>query len=117
MELVQWRISIERHWSTLRFGEVRVDTEQPWHFFQVQVYLGDLDPEAIQVELFAEPLNGGEPIHQTMTRGERLVATRGFSYSARVPASRPAVDYTPRVVPFHPAAQVPLEETHILWQR
>jgi glycogen phosphorylase len=117
IELVQWRHSIERHWSTLRFGEVRVATEQPWHFFHVQVYLDDLDPEAIQVELYAEPVNGGEAICQRMARGEQLVAARGFSYSARVPASRLATDYTPRLVPFHPAAQVPLEETRILWQR
>ncbi len=112
-ELVQWQNSIERHWATLRFGEVRVETKQPWHFFQVQVYLGDLDPEAVQVELYAELVNGGEAIRQRMVRGEQLIAARGFSYSARVPASRPATDYTPRVVPFHP----PLEEKRILWQR
>ncbi|HUK41679.1 MAG TPA: alpha-glucan family phosphorylase, partial [Candidatus Acidoferrales bacterium] len=116
-ELVRWRNSIELHWSSLRFGEVKIETEQNWHTFHVQVYLNDLDPEAIQLELFADPLNGGEVIHQKMERGEQLVAARGFSYSARVPASRPATDYTPRVLPFHPAAQVPLEEPRILWQR
>jgi starch phosphorylase len=116
-ELVQWSKSIERHWSSLRFGEVRVDTEKEWHIFQVQVYLDDLDPEAIQVELFAEPVNGGEVIRQSMARGEQLVGARGFSYSGRVPASRPAKDYTPRLIPFHPAAKVPLEEPRILWQR
>jgi starch phosphorylase len=116
-ELVQWSKSIERHWSSLRFGEVRVDTEKEWHIFQVQVYLDDLDPEAIQVELFAEPVNGGEVIRQSMARGEQLVGARGFSYSGRVPASRPAKDYTPRLIPFHPAAKVPLEEPRIFWQR
>lgn len=116
-ELVRWRNAIERHWFTLRFGEVRVETERQEHFFQVQLYLDDLDPEAIEVELFAAPENGGEAIRHRMARGEKLVAARGFSYSARVPASRPATDYTPRVVPFHPAAQVPLEEARILWQR
>jgi starch phosphorylase len=116
-ELVQWRNSIERHWSSVRFGDVRVETAQNCHFFHVQVYLDDLDPEAVQVELFAEAVNGDEPIRQRMARGEQLVAARGFSYSARVPASRTATDYTPRVVPFHPAAKVPLEETRILWQR
>jgi starch phosphorylase len=117
VQLVQWQKSIERHWSTLRFGETRVETKQPWHFFQVQVYLGDLDPETVQVELFAEPVNGSERIRQKMARGEQLVAARGFNYSARVSAARPAGDYTPRVVPFHPGAQVPLEETRISWQR
>lgn len=117
VQMVQWQKSIERHWPSLRFGEVRVETEPPWHFFQVQVYLGDLDPEAVQVELFAEPVNGSKVICQKMARGEQLVAARGFGYSARVPPARPATDYTPRVVPFYPDAQVPLEETRILWQR
>jgi starch phosphorylase len=117
MELTQWRKSIERHWSAVRFGEVRIETREGWHFFNVQVYLGDLDLAAVQVELFAEPQNGGEAVRERMARGERLLATRAFHYSVRVPASRPATDYTPRVVPFHPAARVPLEESRILWQR
>jgi glycogen phosphorylase len=116
-EIVEWRRSIERNWSTLRFGEARVETTGGWHLFQVQVYLGELDPEAVEVELFAESMNGGKPIRQKMIRGEHLVAARGFSYSARVPATRSTADYTPRIVPFHPTAQVPLEEPRILWQR
>jgi glycogen phosphorylase len=115
--LVQWQKSLEEHWPALRFGEVRIETKEPWHFFHVQVYLGDVDPEAIQVEIYAEPANGAEATRERMARGEQLLAARGFSYSGRVPASRQAADYTPRVVPFHPAAQVPLEEARILWQR
>lgn len=114
-ELVQWRDAIEQHWFNLRFGELRIITEEPWHHFQVQVYLDDLDPDAVQVELFAEPVDGGAVVQEKMTRGEQLVGARGFNYSARVLASRPAGDYTPRVVPYHPAAQVPLEENRILW--
>jgi starch phosphorylase len=94
-----------------------VKTDGQWHFFQVPVYLDELDPEGIMVELFAEPNHANEAIRERMARGEQLVAARGFNYSARVPASRPAADYTPRVVPFHPAAKIPLEEAHILWHR
>ena len=36
---------------------------------------------------------------------------------AEVPANRPASDYTPRVIPYHPKASVPLEAPQILWQR
>jgi hypothetical protein len=31
--------------------------------------------------------------------------------------ARPAGDYTPRVIPNHPAAIVPLEAAQIVWQR
>ncbi len=116
-QLVQWKKSIELHWPTIRFGDARVETGNGWHRFSVQVYLGDLDSDAVRMELFTEPVEGGEPIRQKMERGEQLVAARGFIYTGRVPSSRPATDYTPRLVPFHAAARVPLEETRILWQR
>ena len=38
-----------------------------------------------------------------------------FTYSASVPTSRPAADYTPRLVPQHAGALVPLEAPFILW--
>ena len=52
-----------------------------------------------------------------MTRGERLTDANGYVYSARVPASQPATDYTARLIPHHPEAAVPLEAAQILWQR
>jgi hypothetical protein len=52
-----------------------------------------------------------------MTCGERLTDAQGHVYSARVPASHPATDYTPRIIPNHPEAEVPLEAAQILWQR
>ncbi len=53
-----------------------------------------------------------------MTRGRQLVgAENGYTYGARVPATRPATDYTPRVIPSFPGVAVPLEAEHILWQR
>ena len=51
-----------------------------------------------------------------MTRDGSLTGlTAGFHYVGRVPASRPASDYTPRVIPHHDAARVPLEAPWILW--
>ena len=37
--------------------------------------------------------------------------------SIRIPAARPAVDYTPRVVPALEGMPVPSEDQHILWYR
>jgi starch phosphorylase len=39
-----------------------------------------------------------------------------FNYSAQVSASRPASDYTVRIVPHHSSALVPLEASQIIWQ-
>ena len=39
----------------------------------------------------------------------------GFVYTARIPATRPAADYSPRVIPQHAGAFVPMEAPFILW--
>jgi starch phosphorylase len=53
-----------------------------------------------------------------MTAGEPDAGVPGAQiYAAQVAATRPASDYTPRVVPHHANASVPLEAEQILWQR
>jgi starch phosphorylase len=116
--LLAWERHLSEHWHEARFGALRVMTCEGRHRFSVEVYLGRLDPEALRVELFADALNGGAPACQPMARGRRLDAPDGgHEYTADVPVSRPAGDYTPRLVPYHPEAAVPLEATEILWQR
>jgi starch phosphorylase len=116
--VVSWQHLLEHNWANLRFGEVRGKTEGEQHVFEVQVYLNGLDPDAVRVELYADGLNGGEPVRQEMMRGQQLVGTEsGYVYSAWVPATRPAIDYTVRVRPHRPGVAVPLEAAQILWQR
>jgi starch phosphorylase len=55
-----------------------------------------------------------------MNRGQLLAgSTNAFLYNARIPAAiptaRPAADYTPRLVPYHEGASIPLEAPFILW--
>jgi starch phosphorylase len=53
-----------------------------------------------------------------MQRVRQLVgAVNSYAYHAEIPATRLATDYTARLIPQHDAVAVPLEETHILWQR
>jgi starch phosphorylase len=116
--LVQWRRALEEMWANLRFGETKVETDKERHQFEVQLYLDGLDPDTVRVELFVEGVEGCAPVRQEMTRGRQLVGAEiGYAYGARVPATRPATDYTPRVIPYHPGVAVPLEAAHILWQR
>jgi starch phosphorylase len=41
----------------------------------------------------------------------------GHVYGAHVPATRPAADYTARLIPHHEGVAIPLEVAKILWQR
>ncbi len=115
--MVNWQHTLEQQWATLRFGEVKVESDAEKHSFEVQVYLGSLDPNSVKVELYADGVNGGEPERQEMKRGQPLTDTNGFSYSAQFPTTRPATDYTARVIPHHDGVAVPLEAAQILWQR
>ena len=48
----------------LGFGEVKMETQGELHVFEVQVYLNDLDPNAVQVELYADGLNDSGALRQ-----------------------------------------------------
>ena len=115
--LLEWKRHLAEHWPRLRFGSVRVESVGEFHRFEVQLHLDEMDPDAIHVELYAEAADGGEPVRQPMTRGGSLVGQNVWCFSASIPAIRPVEDFTPRVVPCHPEAIVPLEAPYILWYR
>ncbi|KIO48347.1 alpha-glucan family phosphorylase [Nitrosospira sp. NpAV] len=118
VQVSDWRQALAQKWSALRFGEMTVETESGHHVFLVHVYLNDLDPKAVCVELYADGILGDAPVRQEMTRLHELVAAAtGYAFHARVPADRPASDYTARLIPRHDSARVPLEARQILWQR
>jgi len=117
-QMVNWRQALEQQWATLRFGDVKVQTKGKQHVYEVQVYLNDLDPKAVRVELYADGMNGGEPVRQEMKSVGQLAGASGRTvYRVAVSATRSATDYTARVIPHCGGAAVPLEEAHILWQR
>jgi starch phosphorylase len=117
-EMVNWLHALEQKWANLRFGKIRIETKGEQHIFEVQVYLNGLDPETVHMELYADSMNSGDHVRLEMMRGQRLVdAENGYVYIVKVPATRPATDYTARVIPYHPGIAVPLEAAQILWQR
>jgi len=118
VQLVNRRHQLEQQWAALRFGEVKVETDGERCVFEVQMYLDDLDPEAVRVELYANGADGSAAERVEMQRVRQLVgAANGYAYRAEVSAARPATDYTARLIAQHDDLAVPLEDAHILWQR
>ena len=87
--------------------------------FPVDVFLGELDPGAVRVELFAEGQECGEPFRQPMERSWQIPSrtTRGYMYMTPTPATRPADHFTPWVWPYHTKVALLLEANQILWQK
>jgi starch phosphorylase len=113
--ILHWRQAVAEHWHTARFGPATVQTNDAHHHFQLQIHLGDLSPEFVQVELYANALPGGCPERHVMTRQD---GPQGPSlYAARLRDTRPATDYTARLIPYNSEAIIMLEAPQILWQR
>jgi starch phosphorylase len=116
--LVEWCKHIEENWPRVRFGDLEVNAAGGRNEFSVQVYLNGLAADSVRVELYADAKDGGKPELVEMRRGDALVgSTNAYCYSASITGARTAADYTPRIVPSHPMATVPLECGRILWYR
>jgi starch phosphorylase len=117
-QVADWQKAVTQKWLALRFGELKVETIDGQHIFEVQIYLDDLDTKAVRVELYAEPAGNEDVVRQEMKSLRPMTgAAGGYVYGASVSAARPAADYTPRVIPAFPGVAVPLEAPKILWQR
>jgi starch phosphorylase len=115
-ELLKWQHQLARSWASVRIGAATLQRADQFDAFQVQVFFGDANPDALRVELFAEGLNGEGPVRHAMQRSEPLLGSvNGFAYSLKLPRTRPAEDYTPRVVPNMTGAFIPLEAPYIRW--
>ena len=109
---------MEQKWATVHFGEVKIETAGKQHIFQVQIYLHELDPDTVLVELYADGLNGSTPERYEMALLTHPAdSAGGYVYRATVPATRPAMDYTARIIPHRDGVAVPLEAAQILWQK
>ncbi len=116
--IATWKFALDQSWNALRFGEVGIESDADQHVFEVQVFLDALEPNSVQIELYAEGGAAKAPVRQKMRRLRQLSGTPGgHVYGATVPATRPAADYTARLIPYYDGISIPLEDARILWQQ
>ncbi len=117
--IVEWQHELRIHWDNLRFGNIKTEQKGNQYAFEVEVYLDDLDPNAVKVELYADGHNK-TPIKQEMSRLHELSGNpHMYLYQATVPADRPIQEYTSRIIPYFPHVSIPLGAAQILqivWQ-
>jgi starch phosphorylase len=113
--IVEWKKEITKKWSSLRFSHLKVETINDHHVFEARIYLDDLNPEFVKVELYGEVKD--ESIKGEMTWVSCLLHDAyTHVFKGSVPAIMPAGNFTPRVIPNYPGVAVPLEATQILWR-
>jgi starch phosphorylase len=117
-EMRLWAERLRECWPRLSIGQVEVSATGRGWSFSALVRLDQLGADDVRVELFANPIGNGAPEIRAMSRGEPSAGPgNGWVYSGRVDSTRPAHDYTVRIVPHHPNARIPTEAALILWQK
>jgi starch phosphorylase len=116
--MVDWHHDLEQKWPKLHFGDVKVKTNDDEHVFEVQLFLDELDPKSVRVELYADGIAGIAAVRHEMRHTHRMEGVSGDSvYIVAVTADRPPEHFTPRVMPKYDGVSIPLEDQRILWQR
>ena len=104
--------------SAIRFESRKVQNEGNQHIIEVEVFLGDANPDTVWVELYADGVNGGVAVIYEMKRTRTLSGVAGgYAYLTSVSADRPATDYTARIRSHIEGLAAPLETSWILWQK
>jgi starch phosphorylase len=117
-QVVDCQHALEQKWGRVRFGAMKVETKNAQHVFEVQLFLDDLEPESVKVEMFAAGTGDDHAeCHEMKRINQQSGTAAGHVYGAKVPATRPAADYTARLIPHQEGVAIPLEIANILWQR
>ncbi len=103
-----WLRSLPRRLAGL--GDLALDLRWTWS------HAGDELWRRVSPEVWERTQNPWI-ILQDLPSDHAAAISDGGVYRASVPASRPARDYTPRIVPHHPEARVPMEVAQIQWSR
>ena len=117
--IFEWQQAIYHHWRNVYFGNLEWSREDDSYTVKVQVYLDGLDTNLVEVQCYAEPEdpNDKPEIWQMVPVEPLKGAINGYLYQAKIVSDRPFSHYTPRIVPKHEEARVPLENKRILWFR
>jgi starch phosphorylase len=116
-QIAEWRRALDQKWSSLRFGNVQVNSRAEGHEIEVELFLNGIDPNAVRVELYTDTASGAASVSE-MSRVRTSPDPSGTAvYGVTLAARCSTADYTARVLPAHAEVSVPLECQRIAWQR
>jgi len=117
-ELQNWELTLRQHWHGMHWGNLEVHEETDGWSFDVQVYLGEIPPDFVQMQLFADPADTSDSVKQEMERLADIPGSvNGYHYYGKVVTQRPATDFTQRIIANHPEAVIPGEVHLIFWRQ
>jgi glycogen phosphorylase len=116
--MAAWDRHLHRAWPGVHIGEPDFIRQDDGWEVSVPVYLGEIPAAYVRVEGYADPTGGASAEVIALAHdGPIPGAAGGYVYRGRIPGTRPAEDYTVRVIPSLTGVLVPAETTLIRWQR
>ncbi len=115
-DLVAWKADLAKHWSALRFGAATVQQQGEHIHFPGSGLSWRSEPRCCTSRTLrgrAERCGPNYTTHESWRHGGWSNEWRYIH--CRCPDPRPPADYTPRLIPQHVRAMVPLEAPFILW--
>ena len=101
-------------WNGIKVEEVKTGSIDNGYSFETNIFLNGIDQNKIIVELFANGIKSDDP--ERIKMNIKSSANGAHLYNATAITTRPASDYTIRVIPSYENISVPLENNLILWQ-
>jgi starch phosphorylase len=118
MHLSRWLQRVNDFWNKIHIVQMQIEDQGALQCFSLHIYLGDLTPDDVAVQLYSEPSAGIlENVHEIGIERPIPGTVNGFVYTITIPAVRAITDYTPRVIPRHSGCRVPMETQRILWAK
>jgi len=116
-KLHRWNQELIQYWNDVHLSNLSIFEEKNGWIFELQVYLGEISPESVQVQVYADSLETDiESSSIVMQQYTSIPGTlNGYIYRCSFKTTRPFTDFTPRVVANQDEAHIPIECNLILW--
>ncbi len=101
-------------WNAIQIQEVKSVPIENGFAFETTISLNGIDPKKVLVELYANAVSERQSERFQMDSSSE--ATRSKVFKLNVITTRPASDYTIRIIPNYENISVPLENNLIKWQ-
>ena len=114
INIVKDEHEIKSKWNGIKIEEVKSEYIKNGFEFTATIALNEIDTNKVLVELYAD---GKEEMHPERIKMNAQPNADGVQvYKAEVITTRPASDYTIRIIPDYENIAVPLENNCIVWQ-
>ncbi|MGO8740141.1 alpha-glucan family phosphorylase [Rhodoblastus sp.] len=116
--MAAWSGRLKNAWPNIHIGQPDYVRQADGWEVSVPVYLGEIAPADVRMEIYGEPLSGFAPEVIALSHDGAITGAVGaYFWRGRFPGARPADDYPARVVPSHAGVRTPAEIALIHWQR